>query len=646
MATTCKQTSRTQMFLGKEEHGGFSRFENEWKLICIEEFSGTATKPRFLERLEGYLERELRALDPQSPVVQELRLQAYREVFDHFIEALKTYKPLLSAIKSEYEITLAHQTEQIREIKPLRAQLVLVSERCEKRILDWNKQESEEIKTLKQECQHLQSVIEDMRERQRALDTQVCHLKKDLAAQYLKYREERDARKLLIVTMSNTAQGSEKQPDEQQEESVDPVKLKLALKVCREDLMKAQQELNLLQANYWDVVPRRDWENLERTHTQTLLKLETLQTDFDQMKMEYDTLLGVHQQITMQRDNLQAELKAFRETSTPRPQWDMCTDMLGTRKPWAELFDGQSSRRRLEILLAELNGEVSEQNEFFTGLGTSDDVPAHLRYKGQLKNLKLKKEDVVRLIKDVWREKTVEDEKRDNRSNLSEFLRRYLESHHGRQAGEWAYSLMDSIQHHLNNDLISLFHDILTGKVDESLYHGQNHMLSNLLKVLIQRDATENGTLTISEFSDALRTTFPLKGDQDIEELIKAAQSELGPSGGIAYQRLYTEDADGKQRNFLSLVKRQATTERHQYISQLRTQLESMGEVGISELRTAFETIDPTLDSATLNWNLSVAFSIPVAQLHLHSANLDTEVALQRLLVADVKREGPVAHND
>lgn len=43
-------------------------------------------------------------------------------------------------------------------------------------------------------------------------------------------------------------------------------------------------------------------------------------------------------------------------------------------------------------------------------------------------------------------------------------------------------------------------------------------------------------------FSEALRTAFPLKGDQDIEELVLAAQSELQTSGGsIGYQRLYKE---------------------------------------------------------------------------------------------------------
>lgn len=54
----------------------------------------------------------------------------------------------------------------------------------------------------------------------------------------------------------------------------DPVKEKLALKVCREDLTKAQVELNRLHAEYGDVVPRRDWETLDHTHKENLLKVQ------------------------------------------------------------------------------------------------------------------------------------------------------------------------------------------------------------------------------------------------------------------------------------------------------------------------------------------------------------------------------------
>uniref|UniRef100_A0AAR2KQH9 Translin-associated factor X-interacting protein 1 N-terminal domain-containing protein n=1 Tax=Pygocentrus nattereri TaxID=42514 RepID=A0AAR2KQH9_PYGNA len=427
---------------GANEHHGFS-----------DEFGGPVSKPRFLEQLECFLRRELTSLDMLSPKLQERKLQAYREVFDYFIENFKTYKPLLSAIKNEYDITLAYLQEQIRELEPLRAQLVLLSEQCEKKVLGLREQERTEIRALKEERQHLQQVTESMREQQRALQTQVYHLEKELAAQYLQYREECDARKLLIANISSMSC---------KEQSEDPVKVKLALKVCREGLSKAQVELNRLHAEYGDVVPRRDWENLD--NLDSLLQLETLQTDFDQMKAEYDTLLDVHRQVSLQRDSLQNDLEVFRETSTPRPCWEQCADVLGGRERCSEIFEGQPSKKRLEILLEEQNSMGLDQKEFFTGLGASNDVPIYLRYEGQLKNLRLKKADVLRIIKDIWREKACEAEK-----VAPEFLHQYLQRQHGEQAGQWAYSLLDSIKCNLKDDFICLFYDILTDKVGYGL---------------------------------------------------------------------------------------------------------------------------------------------------------------------------------
>uniref|UniRef100_A0A8C8H9L0 Translin-associated factor X-interacting protein 1 N-terminal domain-containing protein n=1 Tax=Oncorhynchus tshawytscha TaxID=74940 RepID=A0A8C8H9L0_ONCTS len=293
-------------------------------------------------------------------------------------------------------ISAAYLRDQIRELEPLRARLVVVSEQCEKRILGLREEERVEIRALKQERQHRQKVIENMRETQSSLQTQVQCLptRFNLAAQYLMYREECDARKLLIANISSMSYGPDEEPEEEQEVEIeDPVKEKLALKVCREDLTKAQVELNRLHAEYGDVVPRRDWETLDHTHKENLLKVQ-----FSEM---FDS--------TTARDSLQGELEGFKEASTPRPEWEQCADVLGGSERWADLSQGQSSQRRLEILLAELGGKNSE---FFTGLGTSDDVPIYLRYEGQLKNHRLKKNAVVRILKEVWKEKVMEDGRR------------------------------------------------------------------------------------------------------------------------------------------------------------------------------------------------------------------------------------------
>lgn len=51
--------------------------------------------------------------------------------------------------------------------------MVLLSEQCEQRILGLRQQERAEITALKQERQHLQQVIESMKEQQTTLQTQV-----------------------------------------------------------------------------------------------------------------------------------------------------------------------------------------------------------------------------------------------------------------------------------------------------------------------------------------------------------------------------------------------------------------------------------------------------------------------------------------
>ncbi|XP_042351356.1 translin-associated factor X-interacting protein 1 [Plectropomus leopardus] len=244
--------------------------------------------------LESYMNKELHTISSHEPNFLELKLQVYRDVFSCFIREFKTYQPLLSAIKKEYENTLAYQQDQIRELEPLRSHLRLVTEECDRKIQARWAEEQTEIGALKREKQQLQRDIEAMREKEKAMQAVVDHLQSELSNQYLQYREERDARKLLIWQLNDLRRGSVKEEhpaDENTEESKDPVELQLALKVCRKDLTKAQEDLNRMKADYWDVVPRRNWDTLEQTHKQSLLQLKTLQGEFDQLKSEYDSLM-------------------------------------------------------------------------------------------------------------------------------------------------------------------------------------------------------------------------------------------------------------------------------------------------------------------------------------------------------------------
>ncbi|XP_070828897.1 translin-associated factor X-interacting protein 1 isoform X1 [Chaetodon trifascialis] len=353
-------------------------------------YAGPGRKPQLLMHLESYVNKELQTINSHEPKYQELKLQVYRNVFGHFIKEFKTYQPLLSAIKKEYETTLAHQQDQIQELESLRSHLKLVTQECDRKIHTRWAEEQAEIGALKMEKQQLQKDIGAMREREKAMQAVVDRLQYELSQQYLQYREERDARKLLLWQLNDPSKGSVKDEhpvDGNKGETKDPVELQLALKVCRVDLTKAQEELNRMKAENWDSVPRRDWDTLEQTHKQTLLQFKTLQGDFDQLKSEYDTLLELHKAANIQN-----------KTDIP----------------------------------------ISEQ-------------------------------------------------------------------------------------------------------MDETVSHEQSQSPSKQLTVPIDSDAPESSTLTVQEFRAAVRTAFPLKSDQEIDELVATAQSEPGSSNDtISSQRLHS----------------------------------------------------------------------------------------------------------
>lgn len=94
-----------------------------------------APKPKFLEQLEKYLKKELQALGVTEVGPSELRLQAHREVFEYLIEDFRTYRPLLSAIKNEYEMMLSYQRNVVRQLEPLKQMIVTVSEQCDQKIM-------------------------------------------------------------------------------------------------------------------------------------------------------------------------------------------------------------------------------------------------------------------------------------------------------------------------------------------------------------------------------------------------------------------------------------------------------------------------------------------------------------------------------
>ncbi|XP_068693975.1 translin-associated factor X-interacting protein 1-like [Montipora foliosa] len=615
-------------------------------------------KPKFLEQLEAFLQKELRSLDCAEMIPSEKRLQAFREVFEYLIEDFKTYKPLLSAIKHEYEMMLIDQREKIRELEPLKSMLVTVSEQCEKKLLAAKKEEKSDMLEMKKENRRLQSIISGLREEQVSLAVQVEKLQEEVASEYLRYRNECDARKMLVADINELKYQQEdaKKPttEEEGEGKEDVTFLKLALKKAREDLDAKSTKLAEMEADYGDVVPRRDFERLEAQFTKLQKDMEAITADNKKLMQEHNAIIEVHKRVVDQRDQYAQDCEQMRRSATPRPHWEKCAQYVeGGADRWNELSQDRSSDELVDVLLAEMTGQdiaiiqagASTGAEYFQGQGTGPEIPKFLRFEGQVRNRRLGKRDTSLLIKDIWQEKAAHDAEKpdDEREELGEFLYQYLQRRFGveNMIIEWGYNLYDACARYSHDARIGLFYGILQKEIDEAVYHDQLVTLEKLYNALTKMDLAggNQGYLSRADLEQCLRSFYPLKDDESIETLMRACEQE-SPGENVQYKNLFTEDEEGRSGPFVDKVREQEKLEKAMYIKDIENALGGNREVSVDDFRQAFQSVDPDIPAEVLDKYLGRAFNGAPDQLE-PGTKIERTLLVKRLHSGSVKRLGP-----
>lgn len=617
-----------------------------------EPYQSMVPKPKFLEQLEIFLRKELRNAGTDG-VPSESRLQAFREVFEYLIEDFKTYKPLLSAIKNEYEMMLSHQREQIRELEPLKAMLVTVSEQCNQKIMAFREEERQDIANLKQEKLELLEKIDAMKEEHISLQMQIEKLQDEVAAEYMKYRDECDARKLLVSDINDLryqqedVQKSQANQQQSEEEKEDPVKLKIALKKCREDLSEATKRLNEMIANYGDVVPRRDFEFLKADFEKIQKEKDELHGDHDVLQKEHEILQDTAAKLEEERNKYLEEWESLKGRATPRPDWDRCAKVLeGGEERWNMISQGKRSDQLVELLLKEIMGD-GEGYEYLEPKGTGEDVPVYLRYDGKIRKRKMDRRDVGIIFKEMWAEKAKKDAEKTDGSleNVGSFFAQFMQQKYGehRAAFEWMYNLVDICENNEENDHLKMFYSILKNELDERVYHSFMERLAGLFEILEKKDGETGGEGKLSSevFEEVVREYFPIKDDDSITALMAAVTDELTlqETEKISYGELFTEDEDGSVGPFINTLRAQDDEERAYYVEEIRKELGEKGDVPVPELRMAIAVIDAEIDKANIMFYLTIAYDTDVESLN-QAEPVSLDVICQRMLRGPVRRIG------
>ncbi|KAL5022681.1 hypothetical protein ScPMuIL_001836 [Solemya velum] len=633
--------------------------KNKSLILVSEEESGKThiiPKPKFLDQLESYLKKELRTLGVTKVMPNELRLQAHREVFEYLIEDFKTYKSLLSAIKNEYEMMMSHQRQQIRELEPLKQMLVTVSEQCDQKVMAMREDEKQEIIDLKAENKRLCYKIQSLHNEKEDLRTQVNKMQDELAEEYQRYREECDARKMLLSDINDLRyqqedtllqQGGGAADDVQD----DPVTLKIALKKAREGEKEASLQLNNMIANYVDLIPRREYELLEAKHKQMAESSELLQDQFEKLNEDFDVLKRENEALLEQRDKYYKESETLRRSSTPRPDWDRCADHInGGMVRWKDISSGKTSNELVEVLLAEIaaGGVVDTSGaEFFDAQGTGPSVPKYLRYEGNVRNRHLGKRDCLLLIRDIWREKAAHDaEKADGvRDSMADFLHSYLQRRFSleQMVVEWGYNLHDACQRYSHDDQIGLFWGVLEEEIDEEVYHNSLQVITKLLNQLtkVDMDHGNQGKLAKEEFQVVLESYLTGVDADSLTAMVKAAELELETKDTeeLDYKTLFLEDDEGQTGPFLDEVKKWLKHEKVSYVEEIKTQLEGISTVSVDDLKRAICMADQEIDNMQMDRYLTWSFRTFPDKLH-DAEPLEISKLIDRLQNGNLSRIG------
>lgn len=519
-------------------------------------------------------------------------------------------------------------------------------------------EEKSDMLDMKKENQRLHNIISRLREEQVSLQVQVEKLQEEVAAEYLRYRNECDARKMLIADINELKYQQEdaKKPstEEDGEGKEDVTFIKLALKKAREDLDAKSSKLAEMEADYGDVVPRRDFERLETQFTKLQKDMEAITADNKKLMEEHNAILEVHKRVVDQRDQYAQDCEQMRRSATPRPHWEKCAQYVeGGADRWNDISQDRSSDELVDVLLAEMTGQdiamiqagASTGAEYFQGQGTGPEIPKYLRFEGQVRNRRLGKRDTSLLIKDIWQEKAAHDaEKPDGeREELGEFLYQYLQRRFGveNMIIEWGYNLHDACARYTHDPRIELFHGILQKEIDEAVYHDQLVALEKLFNALTKLDlaAGNQGYLSRADFEQCLRSFYPLKDDESIEALTKACEQE-SPGENVQYKNLFTEDEEGRSGPFIDRVREQEKLEKTTYIKDIENALGAISEVSADDFRQAVMSVDPDAPAEILDKYLGRAFNAASDQFE-PGTKIEKTLLVKRLQNGSVKRLGP-----
>mmetsp|Transcript_46381 Transcript_46381/g.143137 ORF Transcript_46381/g.143137 Transcript_46381/m.143137 type:complete len:1170 (-) Transcript_46381:64-3573(-) len=350
-----------------------------------------------------------------------------------------------------------------------------------------------------------------------------------------------------------------------------------------------------------------------------------------------------------QRKTIQS-LSAHRgdRPKTPRPEWKQLRKSLPDFNPSPEStsdallrelqehIDSLRDEHRVKVEAEGLSRAIQQWlgdedlcesdlgafSKTFVGRGTGPEVPSFLRFHGRVRNRRLRKGDVERLLSQFWADR--EERRRadgDGVSRIQDFALDWLTRTTGAASSgiELAYNIVDVCEKNLHDPDCSLFVEILFGRLCEEAYFESMRSIEQLQRVIRAADKRNIGTIARTQMFRLIRKLYPGKSQEHMLKLRFALVAHSPEDGVVSYIDLFDEDTNGNQTRFVEYLRNQHVDEAREFAvdlaEEIRDSAASGDEVSLAEARTALKKLDPAIPEPSVVKTMCAGFALTAEAL-------------------------------
>ncbi|KAJ3311333.1 Translin-associated factor X-interacting protein 1 [Boothiomyces sp. JEL0838] len=616
-------------FISKYKTGVASTQQRGANKIVI---PGDISKPTFLRKAQAFLNHELHA----ASIYPSVWFNPTNS--DLFIQNFKTYEPILSDIKREYDLVIEAQRNDLSQFEIVKSKLSIMEFKMQKEIekvmhdanlmiqdlVRDNESVQEKLLAKTQELMLMtkknESLIQEQKrkaELKPAESPEMIELK-NLAQEYANYerrtRDLLDAKSDQVVELIAAKQKAVQENADLQltisnmSKMLDEYKSRNINGMIRE-LGGLKEKLSTMSEE-----KRMMYEELERNYKnskQSALKpLNSQLPNWEYIQSQFSSNIKEYWTLARDMDSNDAIIKLIRELQKAKS-----TIKTDIRQPGSEQYKTTKNSVSVE------NNVVQVHDQYFPPKGTDTSIPKYLRSKTKVLNRHLTKENCLLLIKDIWEAKTIHDST-IKQTTLDEFLYLYLKKRFGNQGiiCEWGYNLTEACQKFKDTSAdCQIFTSILNGEILESSYYILHSTIEKLKNLFYQNDMDANhnnakGFLDRAIIMRILNQFWPYKSKQQLYTLETALINDQ-PGTNVIYRFLFESESES---TFTETLKTQHLQSRSDYLQELENILKRISRdenLSVFEATKAFNEIDSSKRPEDVDKLVALGFGIKTIDL-------------------------------